>query len=450
MRQITILGAGQSAGYLIDQLLKESQEQDWFVTVCDRHVDAAERAIGGHERGQAVAFDVNDATARSAMVGRSDVVVNLLTRPYQHLVALECLQAAKHMITASFEEPRVREMDADAIRRNILILNEMGLDPGIDHMIAMSAIERVREEGGIITAFRSYGSGLPAPEVETNPLRYAITWNPRNVIMAGEDGAIYKESGSIKVLPFHQIFQRTWSVDIDGLGSFEAYPNRDSLEYVQTLGLKKAHTIIHGTLRYPGWAETWQQIVFLGLNNEVLRIPGLGSMTYRQFTEMFLPPATSGGTIEQQVANHLGISPTGRIMQNLKWLGLFSRDRIVGEPETAAAVMLDLIRTKLRLPDKGRDFVILYHDLEVEYPKQKGRKVRIIEKMVEYGDPKGFTAIARTVGMPLAASVKLLLNGRLAVTGCRIPTHPAIYKPVLEELFRQGLVIGETITDIAS
>jgi saccharopine dehydrogenase-like NADP-dependent oxidoreductase len=438
MKHILILGAGQSTPALVGHLLQHAEEQDWFVTVCDRDGGLAHRRVAGHGRGTAIALDANDSATRAALISKAQVVINMLTRPYQYPIALECLNNGAHMLSASYEDPRVATLDADAHRKNLLILNELGLDPGIDHMIAMSLIQRIRAANGLVTSLWSYGGGLPAPEAHTNPLRYTITWNPRNVLMAGEDGAVYKEEGKIKMLPFHQVFQRTWTVDVEGLGTFEAYPNRDALAYEKELGLHKDHTIIRATLRYPGWSETWQQIVHLGLANEVLRVPNLSSMTYREMTEMFLPQLAGRAKLEHEVANYLGISPTGTIMQNLKFLGLFSNTKIGLNVETVAEVMIHLIQEKLRMPEGARDMVVLLHELDVEYPEEGNRKTRMTSTMIDYGEPAGFTAIAKSVGLPLAVATKLILTDRIVLTGCHIPTHPSIFEPVLHELRNLG------------
>ena len=443
MKHIVVLGAGQSTPFLIFYLLQSAEENDWFITVGDLNGELAERSVAGHPRGQGIALDINDAATRSALMSKAQVVINMLTRPYQYLVALECLTNGAHMLTASYEEPRIRSLDADAHRKNILILNEMGLDPGIDHMKAMQLIQKVRSRGGTVVSFVSYGGGLPAPEANTNPLRYAITWNPRNVLMAGEDGALYREDEKIKLLPFHQVFDRTWTVEVDGVGTFEAYPNRDSLSYEKALGLREDRTIIRGTLRYPGWSETWQHIVHLGLTNESLQIPGLQEMNYRDLTEMCLPLSPKGAKLEHEVADYLGISRTGRIMENLRWLGLFSHERIGREVTTVAGAMIDLIRRKLMMPEGARDMVILVHEIEAIYPEEGNRREKITSTMIEYGIPGGFTAISRTVGLPIAVAARLLLRDELPLTGCQIPTHPAVYDPVLRELTQNDLEFTE-------
>jgi saccharopine dehydrogenase-like NADP-dependent oxidoreductase len=445
MKQILIIGAGQSTSSLVTYLLEHSQEHDWFVILADRNPELAREKVAGHQRSQAIGFDVNDAAARSALIGKAQIVVNMLPRPYQHLIALECLNYNASMITASYADPLVEKLDAEAIRKGLLILNEMGVDPGIDHMVAMSIIQRVHAARGFVTSLRSYGGGLPAPESQTNPLRYAITWNPRNVLMAGEDGALYKEDGKIKLLPFYHIFQRTWTVEIEGVGTFEVYPNRDSLSYKAELGLKREQTIIRGTLRYPGWSETWQQIIHLGLANEALRIPNLKELSYRELTEMCLPQTESKRKLELRVAEYLGISPTGRIMENLRWLGLFSKESIGIDAESVADVMIHLIRQKLAMPPGGRDMVILHHEIEAVYPEENDRKESITSTLIEYGEPDGQTAIAKTVGLPVAIAVELILDGKLPLTGCHIPTHRAVYEPVLAKLRENGIAFKEDI-----
>jgi len=325
----------------------------------------------------------------------------------------------------------------------VLLLCEMGLDPGIDHMSAMALVRRLQAENARIRGFRSYGSGIPAPGQPHNPLRYAVTWNPRNVVMSGQAGAQYMENGRIKIVPFHQVFHHTWEVPVDGLGTLEAYPNRDSLAYLEAFGLEGVETMIRGTLRYPGWSETWAQIVQLGLPNELLRIPDLARRTYREVVEMFLPLNIEGPRVEQRVARFLHISPTGRIMENLRWLGLFSEEPIGCRGETAAAMLIHLLQQKLPLGPDEHDVVVLVHELEVEHA---GRAPELITStLVHEGEPGGFTAMSRTVGLPTAAAVELLLDGHLPLTGCHIPTHPLIYEPVLREIASAGLAFTEKV-----
>jgi len=448
MKNILILGAGQSAPYMISYLLNEAQKNNWFVTVADRDVSLARKSVNGHSHGSGIEFDVNDSEKRHSLIQKSDVVVNFLTPKFQYLIALDCIRYAKHVITASYENRRVAELHKDAINAGVLILNEMGLDPGIDHMSAMAIITKIREKGGTISSFISYGSGIPAPEVQSNPLNYCITWNPSNVVTAGDAGAQYLEEGKIKLLPHHEVFRRTWNVNIDGVGTLEAYPNRDSLLYQKIFNLKKVDTMIRGTLRYPGWSETWYQIVKLGLYLNSLTLPEIADRTFKEFTEMFIPLHVSGPKIEARVANYLGISPTGTIMKHLTWLGLFAEDKIGVNYKTPMDLMTDLIKRKMPLPEGERDMVILHHEIIADYgnsvPKEK-----IESTLVEYGKPnEKFTAIAKTVGAPAAIAAKLLLKGELKITGCHIPTHKEVYPKVLEELESLGIKFNEKINNI--
>ncbi|MDY7108884.1 MAG: saccharopine dehydrogenase C-terminal domain-containing protein [Planctomycetota bacterium] len=443
MKQILVLGAGQSAPYCIAYLLEHAAAEDWFVTVGDIDVDLARRRLDGHPRGSAVRFDVNDSSLRTTQFENADVVVSMLPPQFIDPIAWECIDHGCHLISVSYRNKAVRDLDVDAHRHGLLLLSEMGLDPGIDHMSATALIRRVRDDGGRITSFCSYGSGIPAPDQPQNPLRYLITWNPRNVAMAGEKGAQYMENGEIKIVPYPHVFHHTWTVEVDGVGTLEAYPNRDSLSYMDAFGLTDVKTMIRGTLRYPGWSETWSQIVKLGLPTEHARIPDLAERTYREVVEMFLPLNVSGPKMETRVARFLGISPTGRIIENMRWLGLFSDEKIGCEGETPADMLIHVLNRRMGLTDELRDVVVLVHELEVEYPEDDRPKERITSTLVAEGEAGGFTAMAKTVGLPAAIAVRLLLRDELHLTGSRIPTHPSIYDPILREIADEGLKFRE-------
>ncbi len=444
MKQLLVLGAGQSASYLVAQLLEDAEREDWFVTVGDLSEELAAEAVGDHARGEGVRFDVNDAELRSTRIENSDVVINMLPAAYQDLVAWDCVNHGRHMMSVSYRDQAVRDLDLDAKRKGVLLLCEMGLDPGIDHMSAMSLIQQIRDDGGRVAGFRSYGSGIPAPDQPQNPMRYVVTWDPRNVAMAGFEGAQYMENGNIKIVPFHQVFHHTWGVDVDGIGHLEAYANRDSMSYMKAFGLEHVHTMIRGTLRYPGWSETWSTIVRLGLPNEALRIPDLADRTYAEVVEMFLPLNVTGPPLEQRVARFLQISPTGKIMENLRWFGLFSDERIGCRGDTAAAMLVHILQTKLPLTAEMRDMVVLVHELDVEYADGERPAEHVRSTLIVEGEAGGFTAMSRSVGLPVLIAVKLLLGGEISLTGSRIPTHPAIYAPILQRIEAAGLGFKES------
>ena len=446
MKRILILGAGRSASFLIHRLLQDSAAEDWFVTVGDLDLELARQATAGHPRSDAIRFDVTDAALRSAEVERADVVLNLLPATYQEVVAWDCVKHGRHMISVSYRDQSVRDLHTDAKRAGVLLLCEMGLDPGIDHMSAVTLIRRIESDRGRIVGFCSYGSGIPAPEPPANPLGYVMTWDPRNVVMAGFEGAQYMEEGRVKIVPFHHVFDHTWPVEVDGLGRLEAYANRDSMSYMRSFGLEHVRTMIRGTLRYPGWSETWSQIVQLGLPNETLRIDDLGKRTYREVVEMFVPANVSGVTLDQRVARYLHINPTGRIMENLRWLGLFSDERIDCAGNTASAMLQQLLKTRLPLTPAIRDMVVLVHELDVDWPEQAERPAETITStLLVEGEPGGFTAMARTVGLPVASAVKRLLAGDLPLSGTAIPTHPSIAGPVLDEIRAAGIDFVEKV-----
>ncbi|MHC4947100.1 MAG: saccharopine dehydrogenase C-terminal domain-containing protein [Planctomycetota bacterium] len=445
MKHVLVLGAGHSSPFLVHRLLELAVEHDWFVTVGDLRAEAALALVGAHPRGSGIEFDVNDAALRSTLIAQSDVVVCMLAPQYQNLVAWDCVNHERHMLSVSYQDQTIRDLAPDAQRQGVLLLCELGLDPGLDHMSAMSVIHRLRADGGRVTEFCSYGSGIPAPGQETNPLKYIVTWNPRNVVMSSEQGAQYIEEGQIKIVPWHHVFHHTWPVEVPGVGVLEAYPNRESLSYMEAFGLEHVRTMVRGTLRYPGWSETWAKIVELGLPNEQLRIPDLANRTYAELVAMFLPLGALGPRLEARLAEFLDISPTGRIMDNLRWLGLLSDELIGDVGDTAAAVMIHLLARKLPLTPDLRDMVILIHKLTVEYPHDGRPPEEILSWLVAEGDPGGFTAMARTVGLPTALAVKLLLTGGISLTGAHIPTHPSIYEPILREARQEGLVFEERV-----
>jgi saccharopine dehydrogenase-like NADP-dependent oxidoreductase len=445
MKQVLVLGAGQSAPYLIRHLLEHAEAGGFRVTVGDRDPALAAARVGDHACGRVVGFDAAAEPAGGDPIAIADLVVSLLPPALQPAIARRAVAGGTAMISASYTDPRVRALDAEARARGVLVLSEMGLDPGIDHMSAMALLERVRAGGGEVEAFESYGSGVPAPEARANPFGYAVTWNPRNVVMAGSDGAQYLRGGRIRRVPWRRVFTEVWPVEVEGVGTMEAYPNRDALAYREVFGLEAAATLIRGTLRWPGFAAAWSAVVGLGLPDEKLPVPELPSRTWAELVEMHLPgvPGDGGaGGVRERAARFLGLDPDGEAIAALDWLGLFSERPIGGAAATPTEALAALLSERLRLPPGGRDMVVLRHELTVRHPG--GDRERLTSTLVEYGEPGGITAMARTVGLPAAVAARLVLAGELSLTGCRIPTDPRIYRPVLAELERGGLRFRET------
>ena len=445
MREILVLGAGHSAPYLIRHLLNHAAELDARVTVADRDGVAAEARVGGHERGRGVAFDIDDEEARRELFQAADVVVHLLPPSFQPLVARLCLAHGAHMVSASYKSRDLREVSAEAERKGLLLLCEMGLDPGIDVMSAEEMIDDVHAKGGTIESFVSYGGGLPAPEADLNPLNYCITWNPRNVVMAGHEGAEYLRNGNVHLVPWHRLFTTCWNVDVPGVGTLEAYPNRDSLHYRDVHGLDGVETLVRGTLRYPGFCNFWHQLVRLGLPNEHLEVPGLAKHSFSDLVEMVLPPwmGSTNSEVRSRVSELLDIDPEGDVMHTMDWLGLFSeeaigRDAAPGQPfRTPVDALVHLLEKRLPLPADKRDMVLLHHEIEAIY--ETGHRARLRSTFRHFGEPGGMTAMARGVGLPAASAVILILRGELEDVGALRPTRARIYKPVLRELERQGM-----------
>ena len=441
-KEILVLGAGHSSPYLIRHLLEHAAERGWRVTVADRDQDLAAARVAGHPRGRAIAFDAAAEPAGDDPIAAADLVVTLMPPALQPAVARRAVAGGTPMISASYADPKLRALDGEARARGVLLLSEMGLDPGIDHMSAMALLDRVRAEGGEVEAFESYGSGVPAPDSRANPLGYAVTWNPRNVVMAGSDGAQYLRGGRIRRVPWRRVFADVWPVEVEGVGTMEAYPNRDALAYRETFGLGGAETLIRGTLRWPGFAAAWLAVVRLGLPDEKLPVPGLPARSWAELVEMHLPAGVENRDTRERAARFLDLDPASEPIAALDWLGLFSERAVGGAAATPTEALAALLGERLALPPGGRDMVVLRHELTVRRPG--GGRERVTSTLVEYGEPGGVTAMAKTVGLPAAVAARLVLAGELPLTGCRIPTDVRIYRPVLAELERAGLRFRET------
>lgn len=445
MRRILILGAGRSAPFLIRRLLESAAIHDWQVTVADRDLDLAEARIAGHPNGRAIALDASDEQQMAAWIGTADVVVNILAPAFQGRVARLCVEGGVHMVSVSYLQKETQNLDSWARERGVLLLAEMGLDPGIDHMMAAEAVRATIDAGGVVKSFRSFGSGVPAPDSLSNPLQYLVTWNPWNVATSGGAGAQYLQDGRIRIVPQGRLFLQTWPVDVDGVGRLEGYPNRDSLSYLEHFGLDGVHTMIRGTLRHPGFCETWSKVVKLGLTNDTIHIPHLGDRSPREVVEMFLPIPVPPERVEAAATLFLELNPTGRQMENLRFLGLFDDEPTGCAGDTAAAMLSHLLETRLAPLPESRDMVIIVHEMEVEYPDSDRASERQTFTMVEYGVPVGMSAMARTVGLPAAIAVEMVLTGEIELRGCLLPSHPEICDSILARLRAEGLEFTERI-----
>ena len=450
MKRILVVGAGQSSPYLIRWLLDRAESRRWHVTVADADGAAARARVEDHHpHATAIRLDVTDPQELATRFAAADVVVNLLPPQFELTVAWSCVQHRTPMLTASYLDPKVAALHEDARERGVLLLAELGLDPGIDLMSTMELLNTIRDDGGRVVSYESYGSGVPDPASVDNPFSYAITWNPRNVVMAGQEGALFRRDGRLRAAPPSRLFRTTWSVDVPGIGVMEAYPNRDSLRYIDPFDLQDCPTVIRGTLRFNGWCETWHQVVRLGLPLETLRVPGLDALSWRELVAAFLPetdPASDdGATVRVATARFLGLDPDDVVMDRLEWLGLFGDSPIGGGAGTPAEALIRLLRDRLRLASTGRDLVILLHRLAYERPD--GTHGVVTSTLKEWGEPGGTTAMARTVGLPLALAVERILSAELSLAGVHTPTHPLVYRPLLDALAENGVRFDEVWTD---
>ncbi len=433
MKQILVLGAGLSATSLIRYILENSQKKGWHLTLGDINEELAWQKIGGHPGGSPLSFDVFDEKQRDVMISGADIVVSLLPFRMHPLVAESCLKHRRHLVTASYISSEIQELDRAADDAGILMLNEMGVDPGIDHMSAMCIIDRIRGEGGKIEIFESNTGGLVAPGSDNNPWNYKFTWNPRNVVLAGQAGARFLHNSRFKYIPYHKIFERYEVIRVLDLGEFEVYPNRDSLKYQEEYGLQEVSTMFRGTIRRRGFCDAWNTLVQLGATDDSYLVECPGMMSYRDFTNSFLAYNVVD-PVEKKLANYLDLQEDGDILYKLKWLGLFDREKYGKQDQTPARVLQNLLEEKWALDPGDRDMIVMQH--QFEYLVDNQRK-RLLSSMACIGDEE--TAMSRTVGLPIGVAVKLILQGKIPLTGVRMPIHPEIYEPILGELETMGI-----------
>lgn len=434
MKRVLVLGAGQSSPYLIRTLLEEGGEL--FVDVRDRDVENARKRLGDAENGAVTGLDAQDQGALRDAIAQSDVVVNLLAPMFQVPVARLCVELKRSMVSASYRDPELLALEPEAKARGVTLASELGLDPGLDHMSSMRLLGEIERKGEVVESYYSYGSGVVDRATVPNPLGYAITWNPRNVVRAGAAGARFLEAGRERVVPYPRVLDRTWTVEVPGVGPMEAYANRDSLPYVDLYGVGTAETVVRATLRFPGFCETWLAIARLGLAGDE-PVPS-GAETWRDLVESCLAPGE--GDLGQRVARQLGLHPNGRALDNLRWLGLFDEEALPSpRGRSFADVMVDRLQARLALPEGGRDLVILFHEIRTTgAAPQRYRSVLVVK------GEEGMTAMAKTVGLPAALATLDLLGGTFPLYGCPIPTERSVFERILPKVEARGLVFEES------
>ena len=434
MPRILLLGAGRSASSLLHYLLRQAPADNLQLTVADVNPAHLVPVLAAHSQyAQGVPFDIQDASLLEELVGGHDIVISMLPAMFHLPVAQACLRHRRHLVTASYVSAEIRALHEEAVQADILLMMECGLDPGLDHMSAMRAIEAIRGEGGRLTSFKSYCGGLlePASEGE-NPWRYKFTWNPRNVVLAGQGTAQYLENGRPRFIPYQQLFARTQRLTVPGAGELEGYANRDSLSYRAPYGLDDIPTILRGTLRRPGYCAAWLALVRLGLTDDSIRLGNPATMTWPELLEAYLPaPAAPHFDLPLRLAHYLHLAPDSPEMGRLHWLGLFS-ERPVGIADVTPAQLLEkLLTEKWALGPHDRDQIVMQHLFEYEL---NGTTHQRTSSLVVSGDDPVHTAMAKTVGLPLGMLVRRLARGLVAQRGVVIPVEADLYEPILDEL----------------
>jgi saccharopine dehydrogenase-like NADP-dependent oxidoreductase len=430
MQNILILGAGLSASACIDYLLENSRNNQWKITLGDLNETLAREKLGNHPSGEAIRFNVQDESLRNRLISRSDLVISMLPPTMHGPVAGSCVRFGRPLITASYVSEEIRDLSREAENKGVLLLNEMGVDPGIDHMSAMLLLDRIRSAGGRVDVFESNTGGLVAPGSDNNPWNYKFTWNPRNVVLAGQRGARFLHNGKFKYIPYNKLFQRYEIIRILDLGEFEVYPNRDSLTYQDEYGLQDISTMFRGTIRRVGFCDAWNALVQLGATDDSYMVEFPGDMTYRDFINSFLAYDVTE-PVETKIARYLNLDPGGLVMQKLEWLGLFDRRPAAVQDQTPARVLQGLLEEKFRLEPGDRDMIVMQH--QVEYLIEEKRH-RLVSSLAVIGENGERTAMAKTVGLPVAIAARLILQGKIRLRGVRIPIYREIYEPVMREL----------------
>ncbi|HKR03281.1 MAG TPA: saccharopine dehydrogenase C-terminal domain-containing protein [Bacteroidia bacterium] len=441
MRSILVLGAGLSSSALIKYLLDHSQAENWNVTVADFSLETAKAKTKNHANARAIAFDIHNENQRAEEIKNADIVISLLPPGLHYLAAADCIRFKKNLITASYVSEQTKNLENDAAHAGILLLNEMGLDPGIDHMSAMQIIHRLKSENTELISFKSYTGGLVAPEFNDNPWGYKFTWNPRNVILAGQGTAKYIQDGKYRYIPYSRLFKQIEIVEVQGLGIFDGYANRDSLAYRHPYEIENIPTILRGTLRNHGFCEAWNVFVQLGLTDDSFIIENSSELTYSHFVEAFLPSANSGKTLKSKVAAFCGLEENSEVIKKVEWTGIFEDVKINLDNATPARILQDLLQRKWVLKAGDKDMIVMQHEFEFLAAQDKRKK--IISSLIVQGDDSEHTAMAKTVGLPMAIAARLILNEKIKLKGVKIPVMKEIYEPVLNELKSLGIIFSE-------
>lgn len=431
MKTILILGAGLSSSSLIRYLLEHSSENNWQVRVVDQDLNLATRKINQNPNGIALSFNALSSDERKPEIEKADIVISMLPARFHVEVALDCIALNTNLITPSYISHEMKNLDAAAKNAGIIIMNEIGVDPGIDHMSAMKIIHEIKEKGGDLHSFKSFCGGLIAPEYDNNPWNYKFTWNPRNVVVAGQGGAsCFIDHNEYKYIPYNRLFGRLMRLSIDGYGEFDGYANRDSLSYRKTYGIENIPTIFRGTLRRPGFCQAWNVFIELGMTDDSYKMENTEHLTPRSFLNAFLPYHVNR-SVENKLKDFLREERIS-LFERFEWLGLFDGATPLGIENASPAQLLEKILVgKLVLSEEDKDMLVMYHEFEYSF---NGQNYQITSSMVNIGENHVYTSMSNTVGLPVAIAAKMIVNGAISLKGVHLPIQPEVYTPILEEL----------------
>jgi saccharopine dehydrogenase (NADP+, L-glutamate forming) len=436
VKKVLVLGAGLVAGPLVRYLL---QVEGFTVTVASRTVDKARTLIGEAGNGIARSLNVKDEAALEALIADHDLSISLLPYVHHPTVARLCVKHRKQMVTTSYVKPEMQALDASAKSAGVILLNEIGVDPGIDHMSAMEVIHQIQDKGGKIVSFTSNTGGLPAPDANDNPFGYKFSWAPRGVVLAGKNPAKFLRNGDVIDVPGPELFDHHWPCPIKGFGELEVYPNRDSMPYIETYGIRGVRSMFRGTLRYPGWCESMKAIVSLGLLDETER-DDIAGLTYGRLLARLI--GSDGANVKADLASFLGIAIDAAPITKIEWLGLLSQEAVPSADNTYLDVVASRMLSKMQYARGERDMLVMQHEFVAEYAH---RTEKTTSTMIDYGIPNGDSSMSRLVGLPAAIASRMILQGEIDLTGVHVPMIPEIYKPVLAELASLGISFQESV-----
>ena len=441
MRKILIIGAGKSASYLIKYLLDKSQSDNLHITIGDLNVENAKKLVGSHPKTDVIHLDVFNSESRISAVKKADIVISMLPARFHIEVAKDCITYKKHMVTASYVSKEMQALDNDAKANGLVFMNEIGVDPGIDHMSAMQVIDHIRDKGGKMILFESFTGGLVAPESDNNLWNYKFTWNPRNVVLAGQGGAAkFLQENQFKYIPYDRLFRRTEFLDVEGYGRFEAYANRDSLKYQHVYGLDYVKTLYRGTIRRVGFSRAWHVFVQLGMTDDSYTIDDSKNMSYRDFVNAFLPYSPTD-SVELKFRHALKIDQDDIVWDKFLELDIFNAKKMVElDKATPAQILQKILMDSWTLSEDDKDMIVMYHKFGYEL---NGKKHQIDATMVALGEDQTYTAMAKTVGLPVAIATMAILDGKIKTPGVQIPITKEVYTPILKELKSYGVIFKE-------